>query len=125
MDTDYFVNLDNAKGLAEAGYKGAFPQMVWAANPGVRMDVPGGRTYNLMYSPGKMAGWYVAAPTHLAALAVFKEDGWLWQVDEQGSWHARKFVGEKVFGGYLTATYKETPDDLIAGILNHLKGEKV
>ncbi len=78
MSDSEYVNLENAKALAELGYEGEFPQMVWAddylsyrdSEPYISPDgcpACGQHSYCSCIGSIPVTMWY-PAPTHLRAL---------------------------------------------------------
>lgn len=147
---DGYVSLEAARALQQASFpQDQWPQMVWAnisdGEPiwkvclGISfVDMPDFtgekrrlRCYGLEQAQyGHVFGIrekdWIAAPTYLAALQFGKsERGWLWKVDEKGYWHVRKWVDKAAFGRYLTATYKQSPGDLITEILRMERYEQM
>ena len=120
MDS-YYVNLDNAKRLAEQGYKGEYPQMVWCRHYITN------KPYLTFWTTSVMNKAYIPAPTHLAALEwLEKEQGYIvgmhFTSTEYGRWRWEAAKRENAGNIVSIGGRCQTPDDLIAAILDHLEG---
>lgn len=119
MDS-YYVTQPNAKRLAEQGYKGEFPQMVWCRHYITN------KPYLTFWTTSVMNKACIPAPTHLAALEWLEKekhvpygkdlfDKWVASCtmpDSRGVW---VYTSE-------TLIHATTPDALISAILDHLEG---
>lgn len=120
MDSEY-VHLENAKGLAAAGYpQEQWPQRIWVWQ---------GDAYALLHREYAFSTYTMrdhdawAAPTHLAALEWLDDkSGWHWYRTAMGQWGCYKTANDYVMSHTIRTA--NTPGAIITAILEH-REEKV